>query len=75
MTESSLESIGMNLKMMVELFNDTSYERWSRDMMILIAMKGLPLIVDGMDTYPASTTQVIEGAAEAFTKEQLKWKS
>ena len=39
--------------MNVELLNDTNYERWGRDMMILIAGKGLTFIVDGTEKYLA----------------------
>jgi len=44
----------MNLKLNVELLNDTNYERWARDMMILIAGKGLTFIVDGTERYPSA---------------------
>ena len=83
MSESSLESSGMNLKLNVELLNDTNYERWARDMMILIAGKGLTFIVDGTERYPSATggsagdasTSSTTSASTTFTKEQLKWKS
>jgi len=74
----------MNLKFTVELLNDTNYERWARDMMILIAGKGLTFIVDGMEKYPAGDLEPFSTTAEtsttsastpALTKEQLKWKS
>ena len=46
----------MNAKIAVELLNDTNYERWARDMMILLAGKGLTLIVEALETYPASSS-------------------
>ena len=51
--DSSMESSGVN-RIVVELLNDTNYERWARDILILIAGKGLTLIVDGTESYPAS---------------------
>jgi len=81
----------VNTKIVMELLNDTNYERWAREMMILIAGKGLTLIVDGTETYPASpsttatstttTSMSSTGSSstprvhETLTKEQLKWKS
>jgi len=74
----------MNLKLTVELLNDINYERWARDMMILIAGKGLTFIVDGTEKYPvgesepASTTgetSTASASTPTLTKEQLKWKS
>ena len=74
----------MNLKLTVELLNDTNYERWAWDMMILIAGKGLTFIVDGTEKFPASDTPSETAAAETsttststptLTQEQLKWKS
>lgn len=46
----------MNAKIVVELLNDTNYERWGRDMVILMARKKLTLIVEGLGTYPASSS-------------------
>jgi len=74
----------MNLKLTVELLNDTNYERWAQDMMILIAGKGLTFIVDGTEKYPvgesepASTTAETSTASAStltLTKEQLQGKS
>ena len=48
-----MEPSVLNAKIVVELLNDTNYERWARYMMILMAGKGLTLIVEGLETYPA----------------------
>ena len=70
--------------MNVELLNDTNYERRGRDMMILIAGKGLTFIVDGTEKYPAgaggtpaadASTSSITTTSTPLMKEQLKWKS
>ena len=50
-----MESSVVNAKIAVELLNDTNYERWARDMMILMAGKELTLIVEGLETYPTSS--------------------
>jgi len=39
----------MNLKMNVEFLNDTNYEHWAQDMIILIAGKGLTFMVNGIE--------------------------
>ena len=89
MTESSIESSVVNAKIAVEWLNDTNYEKWARDMMIMILLagKGLTLIVEGLETYPASSSTTGAGSSsitstssssrstETLTKERIKLKS
>ena len=51
--DSIMELSGVN-SIVVELLNYTNYERWAHDMLILITGKGLTLIVEGTEPYPAS---------------------
>jgi len=82
MSESSLDSSGMNLKLNIDLLNNPNCERWARDIMILIARKGLTFIVDGTERYPSGAGTITADASTGnttasrlLTKEQLKCKS
>ncbi|RPA97594.1 hypothetical protein L873DRAFT_1115210 [Choiromyces venosus 120613-1] len=74
MLESGFDSTGVTTWIVVELLNNTNYERWGCNMMILIAGKGLTFIVDRTKEYPASEAPMT-GTMASLMKEQLKWKS
>jgi len=81
----------VNTKIMGELLNYTNYQRWAREMIILMAGKELSLIVQGLETYPAGSSMTLSTSTtgsssitftwstsrttEMVTKEQIKWKS
>ena len=63
MMESSMESSVVNAKREVDMLNDTNFERFAWDMIILMAGKGLTLIVQGLETYPASSSTTLSTSA------------